>query len=458
MTLRITSYGAARTVTGSAHLIELDRARILIDFGMFQGPDTSELNDMPLEFDPRSLDAVLVTHGHFDHIGRLPLLFQQGYKGPIYTTRATKDVMRLILLNSARIQQDDYRYQRGRTKKDGRVPPPMYNEQDVYRTLDAVEVVRQNEPFFIRGVRVRFGHSGHILGASFIELLGRNHRFVTSGDLGHWGPHVVPDPAMPPSSVDVLMIETTYGDLIHRPLSEAVDELVDLIHKTNRNKGNLLIPSFSLARTQDVLHQLRLAYDKRRIPAKTKVYLDSPLGIRFTELYRRYPELLTHSVKQCIMRRENPFGWDNVQFTRSARESRDIQRRSSGTVIMAGSGMATGGRILNHLKRHIERPECAVAFVGFQAEGTLGRELVEGAKVAEIEGEPYLVRAHITKIDGFSVHADQNEIVRWVRAAGKPHVLLVHGEEEAPVAVQNVLRDKHNITSTIVERSQTYEF
>lgn len=458
MSLRVTSHGAAKTVTGSTHLIEMDGVHLLIDFGTFQGPDVEHLNREPLGFDPKQLDAVLVTHGHFDHIGRLPILFQRGYRGPIYTTRATKEVMRLILLNSARIQAEDYRRQKVRAGDDRPILPPIYNEQDVYQTLDAVKFVRQKEPFSIKSVKVTFGHAGHIVGSSFIHLKGKTHRFLTSGDLGHWGPHVIPNPEMPFEAADVVMVESTYGDKFHQPLSQAVSEMVQMIHDVHKKGGNLLIPTFALARTQDVLHQLRCAYDRRRLPRNLKVFLDSPLAIHFTKLYRYQPELLSESVKRYIFRSQDPFGWNNVHFTLASRESMRVEKIRKGSVILAGSGMATGGRILNHLKKNLQRPECSVAFVGFQAEGTLGRQLVEGAKTVKIDDEPFEVKATIAKIDGFSVHADQAGIGRWVSSAGRPEILLVHGEEEAQSALQQALSDQYGLSAKIAEQGVTYEF
>ncbi|MBA3533287.1 MAG: MBL fold metallo-hydrolase [Ardenticatenales bacterium] len=458
MPLRVTSYGAAGTVTGSAHLIEIDDARVLVDLGMFQGtPELESWNREPLGFDARSLDAVIITHGHLDHCGRLPLILQQGFRGPIYATTASRDVVRLILVDSARVQAEDFRRQRVRAGSDLPAPPPMYTEQDVYETLDQIQTVRMDEPFLIKGVRVCFGPAGHILGSAFIQFTGRDVSFIAGGDLGHWGPHVVPDPAMPPRT-DVLMVETTYGGQFHPHMSQAVDQMVGLIHETTRAGGNLLIPTFALERTQDVLHQLRIAYDKKRLPQGTKVFLDSPLGIRFTQLYRRYPEQLSNSVKKYIKQGESPFSWGDVHYTISSQESREIQEHSHGAVIMAGSGMANAGRIINHLKENLQRPESAVAFVGFQAEGTLGRQLVDGAEVVLIDGQEFRVRAKIVEIDGFSAHADQAGIVRWVAAAGKPEVLLVHGEEEAPIAIQTDLRDNHGINGTISQRTETYSF
>ncbi len=458
MSLKVTSYGAAGTVTGSAHLIEMDGARFLVDCGMFQGlPEVESRNRQPLGFDPRTLDAVILTHGHTDHVGRLPLLARNGYRGPIYTTHASRDVARLILVDGARIQAEDFRRQRGRVEGGPPVQPPLYTEQDVYETLDLIQPKRLEDPFVVRGVTLCFGHVGHILGSAFVEFTGRSHRFIASGDIGHWGPHVVPDPNLP-GRADVLMAESTYGGQFHPPMSEAVDKMVELIHQATNAGGNVLIPSFALERTQDVLHQLRIAYDKRRLPRGLKVFLDSPLGIRFTQLYSRYPEQLSDSVKAYLKRGESPFRWDGVHYTISSQESRTIAEHSHGSVILAGSGMASGGRILTHLKENLARAESVVIFVGFQAEGTLGRMLVDGAEQVTIDGEPYNVNARIVEIDGFSAHADQAGILRWIEAAGKPKVLLVHGEEEGPIAIQTALREEQGIEATISEWGVTYEF
>lgn len=457
MSLSLTSHGAAGMVTGSAHLVEMDGVRILIDLGLFQGtPEIEALNRQPLGFDPRELDAVIITHGHLDHIGRLPLLVRAGYNKPIYTTSSSRDVIRLILIDGARVQAEDFRRQR--EKQPGvPVPPPMYDEQDVFETLDLIVAVRPGEPFLINGVRVTFGHAGHILGSSFIEIIGRSHRFLASGDLGHWGPHVVPDPEMPFGEVDVMVLESTYGNKTHPYMSEAVSQLLALMHETHRQGGNLLIPSFALERTQDVLHQLRQAYDKKRLPKGIKVFLDSPLGVRFTQLYSRHPEEMSDSVRRYIRRNESPFRWDDVQFVIASRDSREISEMN-GMVVMAGSGMANGGRILNHLKRNLERPESAVAFVGFQAEGTLGHKLTTGEKEVTIDGEKFEVRCKIVDIDGFSVHADQPGLVHWATAAGKPHVVLVHGEEEGPATLKEVFETQHDMQVTIAQRGETYTF
>ncbi len=263
---------------------------------------------------------------------------------------------------------------------------------------------------------------------------------------------------MPLEPADVVMVESTYGDKFHQPMSQAVTQIVEMINEADKKGGNLLIPTFALARTQDVLYQLRSAYDRRRLPRNLKVFLDSPLAIHFTKLYRHHPELLSDPVKRYIFRSQDPFGWDNVHFTLAGRESMRVQKIRKGSVILAGSGMATGGRILNHLKKNLQRPECSVSFVGFQAEGTLGRQLVEGAKIVKIDDEPFEVKAKIAKIEGFSVHADQAGIGHWVSSAGNPEVLLVHGEEETQIVLQKALSDKYNLSSKILEQGKTYEF
>ncbi|MCB0076181.1 MAG: MBL fold metallo-hydrolase [Anaerolineales bacterium] len=459
MPLRITSYGAAGMVTGSAHLVELDNAKLLIDCGLFQGPpDVRDLNQEPLGFDPDEVDAVLLTHGHTDHVGRMPLLVQQGYDGPIYTTRATRDVARLILVDGARIQAEDYRRRRRRAGDDeGDIPPPLYTEQDVYETLDLIVPIRMDEMFKVMGVEVTFRHVGHILGSAYIALKGQNHRLVASGDIGHWGPHVVPDPQLP-DEADVMLLESTYGDTIHPPMSEATASLIDIIHRTVRAGGNVLIPSFALERTQDVLHQLRIANDQRRLPNDIKVFLDSPLGIRFTQLYRRYPEQLSDTVQNYLRQGESPFRWGNVHFTIASRDSYAINDQNKGAVIMAGSGMATGGRILRHLKENLEREESAVVFVGYQAEGTLGRQLVEGADEVEIDGEPFKVRAEIHEIDGFSAHADQRGLSKWAAAAGNPQIQLIHGEPEVAAVLQAYLQENHGLTAVVSDLAKAYDF
>lgn len=462
MTIRITSYGAAGTVTGSCHLIELGDRRVLVDCGMFQG--TFELegwNREPLGFDPRSLDAVFVTHGHLDHCGQLPRLIQGGYRGPIYATRPTYDVVRLILIDSARIQYEDWANAHKNIEgavPDETVPPPLYSEQDVFETLDLFQSVSYNRPLDLgQGLRPTFRNAGHVLGSAFIELDSPEGRVIASGDIGTWGESVVPPPTLPTPPADVVYVESTYGGHVHEPLPQATARLAELITDTVKRGGNVLIPTFALERAQDILFILRGLVEARRVP-RIQVFLDSPLAINFTRLHRRYPEQLSDPVKRIIMLGRDPFSFPGVQFTRTQAESRQIDKIQQGAVIMAGSGMATAGRILRHLTYNLERPESTVIFVGFQGEETLGRQLVEGASHVMIHGEEYAVRAQIACIDGFSAHADEPMLLRWLAAARPEQVLLVHGEEPAPRLLMESILERHGFDTIISERAKTYEF
>ncbi|HBY99497.1 MAG TPA: MBL fold metallo-hydrolase [Chloroflexi bacterium] len=462
MTIRVTSYGAAGTVTGSCHLIELGDRRVLVDCGMFQGTLEVEIwNREPLGFDPRSLDAVFVTHGHLDHCGQLPRLTQGGYRGRIHATRPTYDVVRLILIDSARIQYEDWANAHENIEgavPDESVPPPLYSEQDVFETLDLFQTTGYNRPLDLGGgLLATFHNAGHILGSAFIEFDSPDGRVIASGDIGSWGESVVPSPTLPTPPADVVTIESTYGGRIHEPLPQAIATLAEIITQTVNRGGNVLIPTFALERAQDILFILRGLVETRQVP-RIQVFLDSPLAINFTRLHRRYPEQLSDPVKRIITVGQDPFSFPDLQFTRTQAESRQIDKIRQGAVIMAGSGMATAGRILRHLTYNLERPESTVLFVGYQGEETLGRQLVEGAAQVIIHGEEYDVRAQIASIDGFSAHADEPMLLRWLAAARPQHVLLVHGEEPAPELLMNSILERHGFDTVISQRAKTYEF
>lgn len=451
--MRLTSYGAAGTVTGSCHLIEIDGQRLLVDCGMFQGtPDENALNYEPLGFDPRSLDAVLLTHAHLDHCGRLPLLTQAGYEGPIYATRATYDGARLILVDSARIQYEDWANRDGQTDEERQ--PPLYSEQDVYETLDLFQHVRYNEALTLDKVQATYRNAGHVLGSAFIELRGPSGRVIFSGDIGLWQQDVCPEPALP-TAADVVLVESTYGGKTHTPLPQAVARLRDRIRATQAGGGNVLIPTFALERAQDMLYNLRTLYYQNQLPP-VQAFLDSPMAINFTRLHRHYPEQLGQPIKKIIMEGGDPFAWPDLHLTRTQQESRNIDRIHGSKIIMAGSGMANAGRIVSHLAVNLPRPEAAVVFVGYQGEGTLGRELVDGATEVQIYGETVPVRSHIEAISGFSAHADEPMLLRWLKPTGKPQIFLVHGETPAPEAMQATIQREMGVTATISERGKSY--
>ncbi len=447
--MRITSYGAAGEVTGSCHLLETeDGFRILVDCGQFQGgKDQEARNYERFPFRPRDVDVVLLTHGHLDHCGRLPVLVKAGYRGEIITTPATRDVARLILLDAAKVQYEEYLVRKRKNRRRGKtVPEPLFDEDDVLVTMDRVHgIALPDEPISLhRNVTATFREAGHVLGSAFIELevreRGRTVRVTFSGDLGNHARHVVPEPAHP-HRADWLVLESTYGDRRHRSFQDSIDELAEAINDTFARGGNVVIPSFALERAQDVLFYLRELRRQDRIP-KGPVFLDSPLAINLTNVYRRHPRFLHERVRHLLETGQAPFHFSGVRFTPTVEESKHINDIESGAIIIAGSGMCTGGRVLHHLRHNLWRPECSVVLVGYQARGTLGRALVDGAKSVHIYGEEIAVRARIHTINGFSAHADQAELLEWAQAAGTPNVILVHGEDRALTALQKRLQER----------------
>ena len=446
--MRIISYGAAGEVTGSCHLIESQGFRILVDCGMFQGSRELEVrNHERFPFKPNDIDVVVLTHGHLDHCGRLPALVKMGYRGGIVTTAATREVTRLILLDAAKVQYEEYMTRRRKARRRGeRVPEPLFDEDDVLVTMDQVDGrARNGERVQLHPrITVTFRTAGHILGSSFLEFSiregKRTWRVTFSGDLGNRARHVVPDPERPEPS-DWVVMESTYGDRRHRSFQSSIDELADAINDTFQRGGNVVIPSFALERAQDILFYLRDLRRKKRIPTGP-VFLDSPLAIRLTNVYRRHPEELDPLLQSMFHKGEDPFSFPGLYMTPTAEESKAINAIRGGAIIIAGSGMCTGGRVLHHLRHNLWREESSVVLVGFQARGTLGRALVDGASKVHIYGEEIAVRARIHTINGFSAHADQAELLDWVRGTEDAQILLVHGEDKALNTLRQELRHR----------------
>jgi len=434
--MHIEFHGAAGGVTGSCHLVEAAGRRILVDCGMFQGGrELNEENAADFGFDPASIDILLLTHAHLDHCGRIPLLVKRGFHGEIVATAATRDLTRLILLDSAHLHEEEARRRRHHGAS-GEAREPLYDTIDA---LDAMElfgrVATYRHPIGLgHGARATFHDAGHILGSASVLLEvtedGRSRRILFSGDIG---PEERPllNPPDPPSDADVVVMESTYGDRDHRPLDKTVEEFHAAIRAADERGGNVIIPTFALERAQELLFFLREGERAGSVPKGMRVFLDSPMAISATRIFRRHPDAMKPAVAATIRGGADPFRPHNLHMTREAAESMALNRVRSGAVIMAGSGMCTGGRVRHHLRHNLAHRDCSVIFVGFAAKGTLARIIVDGATSVKLFGDEIPVRAHIHTINGFSAHAGQSDLVNWHRRTGSPEItFLVHGEDE----------------------------
>jgi metallo-beta-lactamase family protein len=447
--MEISFHGADRGVTGSCHMIECDGKRILIDCGLYQGGrELEEENAEDFGFDPASIDFLLLTHAHLDHCGRIPLLAKRGFRGEIITTAASRELARLVMLDAANLQEEEARYQQRHKARRGQRPEtqPLYSVLDA---LNSTELFGRAAHYDQRlqltpAIGVTFLDAGHILGSASVLLElkeGEQRRSVLfSGDLGNTGRPLLRDPVTP-KHADVVVMETTYGDRRHKALEPSVDELYDAINGTFKRGGNVIIPTFALERAQELLFYLREGVAKDRLPGSVQVFLDSPMAISATEIYGRYPECYEPSVAKLFHDGDDPFALRGLHFTRETAESIALNRISGGAVILAGSGMCTGGRVRHHLKQNLWRRESGIVFVGFAARGTLARQIIDGAREVKIFGEPTPVRASIHTINGFSAHADQPELLAWHRKIGPKRTFLVHGEEDTMRKFATLLRD-----------------
>lgn len=450
---RIRFFGAAGEVTGSCALLETDTTRILVDFGMFQGnheDDTRNRKLPPIE--PERLDAVVLTHAHLDHCGRLPLLPLEGFRGPVVCTPATRDVARIILMDSAGIQEEDARRAAEGRGNRGRGANPLYVTADAEAVLQMFRTQDYGEEREIApGIRLRFHDAGHILGAAIAELRirdgDRERRVVFSGDIGPDEQPLLPPPT-PLKQANLVVLESTYGDRDHRSYEATIEELRGILRDAVENRGRILIPSFAIGRTQLLLFVLR---EFRQEPwfREVPVFLDSPMAIAATQTYREYADLFDDDTWTELRPGEAPMHFQGLQLTPTPQESRRISELDGPLVVIAGSGMCTGGRILHHFRNHLGKASTHVVIVGYQGRGTLGRKLVDGAREVRIFGQAIEVGAQIHTLGGFSAHAGQSELVAWAGHFGPdwPHFLLVHGEEPAREELARALHRAHGVTS-----------
>jgi metallo-beta-lactamase family protein len=435
-------HGAAQGVTGSCFLLRAAGLRILVDCGLYQGRrEMAAENAAPFGFDPATIDYLLLSHAHLDHCGRIPLLVKHGFRGEIIATSATRELTRLILLDCANLQEEDARRsQRYAHRRGKHASAPLYTVADALWSLDYFGATAQyDKPIELTDrLRVRFIDAGHILGSAsiVIELAidGVVRRIVFSGDVGANGHAILRNPKLPPAA-DCVVMETTYGDRLHRSLPDSIEELYAAINETLERGGNVIIPTFALERSQEVLYYLREGIRHGRLPKRLPVFLDSPMAISATAIMRRHTECFDDETLRVLAENDDPFAPPGLRFTRDAAESMALNRITGGAIIMAGSGMCTGGRVRHHLRQHLWREHSSVIFVGFAAPGTLAREIVDGARTVEIFGEQVLVRARIHTINGFSAHADQAELLAWHAATAKPGLtFLVHGDVDRGMA------------------------
>jgi len=434
--VRLSFHGADRAVTGSCHLLDVPGHRILVDCGMYQGEhDLARDNAAPFGFDPASIDWVLLTHAHLDHCGRLPLLYKRGFRGEIIATGATRELARLVMLDAAHLHEEEAgRRSRRSARRGGKPVEALYTALDALNTLDTFGRVAEYEaPLRLaEGLTVTYRDAGHILGSAMIEVeLHHPHRrrLLFSGDLGGPGHPILRDPAMP-TPVDDVVMESTYGDRDHRALKESVEELYGAVGDTIARGGNVLIPSFALERTQELLYFLRRGIEQDRLPRSLPVFLDSPMAISATEVFRRHPECYDAEAAVLFANGGDPFRLPGLQLTRTPEQSMALNRFRGGAVIIAGSGMCTGGRIRHHLRHNLWRASCGVIFVGFAAPRTLARAIVDGAREVHIFGEAVQVRARVYTINGFSAHAGRTALLAWHEHTGRARTFLVHGDPD----------------------------
>lgn len=450
--MKIEFHGANRDVTGSCHLVECAGKRILIDCGLYQGSrELVEENANDFGFDPASIDYLLLTHAHLDHCGRIPLLAKRGFEGEIITTAASRELARLVMLDSAHLQEEEARYQsrRAARSKGRRKNPiePLYTVLDTLNSLDHFGRTAnyQERLSLAEGIHATFIDAGHILGSACIHLelveKGKKRSVLFSGDLGYNGRPILRDPAAPPQ-VDVVVMETTYGDRLHKQLQPSVEELYSAIEETFQRGGNVIIPTFAMERAQEILYFLHEGVKSRRLPGSIQVFLDSPMAISATEIFERHHECYDKETAALFQKRDDPFAVPGLHFTRETAESMALNNFRGGAVILAGSGMCTGGRVRHHLKHNLWRKNSSIIFVGYAAQGTLARRIVDGAKTVQIYHEEIPVHATIYTIGGFSAHADRDELLTWHHQTGNPETTyLVHGDEEAMLSFATHLTD-----------------
>lgn len=472
--MKIKFCGAAEGVTGSCHLISTEKHQVLLDCGQFQGGKAEDaMNYEDFSFNTREIDCVVLSHAHIDHCGRLPLLVKRGFSGPIYCTTSTADLLEVMLKDSAYIHSKEAEWKNEKAKRAGKEfrIEPLYDIEDALATLTLVKPILYDQLVEINDeMKIVFNEAGHILGSAIIELWVDDQepkgekisKIVFSGDLGVENRPLLRDPKKI-KKADFLIMETTYGNRLHPENSDSVENLLDIVLKTIKRGGNVIIPSFAVGRTQELIFEFNRFYEQnpkaQKELDKVMVYIDSPMATTATEVFRRNAQDFDDETREYILKGDNPLDFKNLKFTRSADESRFLNRDKNAKVIISASGMCEAGRIRHHLKHNLWDGKNSVVFVGYQAEGTLGRRILEGAKDVTLFGEQIHVNAEIYNLEGFSGHADKNGLLSWLSAFEKEpkQIFLVHGEEEAKEEFAKFANEKLNFSPIVVKGESEYK-
>lgn len=451
MPARLVFVGAAKSVTGSRFLLEAEGATLLVDCGLCQERDMQGKNWEPLPVPPERIDALLLTHAHLDHCGLIPRLVKEGFHGKIFATGPTAEIAEIVMLDSARLQMEDVENKKSRHAREGRSDPrplaPLYTEKDAQNATSLFQIVAFQETINVwKGIQAEYFEAGHILGSASIRVRfganGSARTVLFSGDIGRWDRPIINDPS-PCDQADYVLMESTYGDSLHGSDAEIGRTLEKTVTDAVASGGNVVIPSFAIERSQEVLYHLNSLLIANRIP-HLLVFLDSPMATKVTDVFGHWPEFFDPDMQELIRQNRSPFDLPGLVLARTRDDSKAINRITGSAIIIAGAGMCTGGRIKHHLVRNISRPESTILFVGYQAQGTLGRQIVEGAPEVRILGERHAVKARVSRITGFSGHADREELLRWASflKSSPRRAFIIHGEPEVA----------QHFSSTLVER------
>lgn len=456
--MRISFHGAAGEVTGSLHLVEAAGKRLLLDCGMIQGsPEAEARNTDAFPFEPASLDALIVSHAHIDHIGRIPLLVKRGFDGPIFAQRATADLMPIMLMDAAGIAESEAARANKHRQRGEPEAVPLYTKDDVRDALRQLRPLPYDAPTeVLPGVEATFREAGHILGSSCVELRADGRKLVFSGDLGPKGTPILRDPAAI-TRADLVLMESTYGDRLHRERVATVGEIGEILDDAWRGGGAVLIPAFAVGRSQELLYWFAKYWDEWKM-SRWQIFLDSPMAAKVVDVYDRHQDLFDEEARAVWRERPNPFRMPNLRITETVDESMAINRIERGLIVIAGSGMANAGRILHHMRHRLHRRQTHMMFVGYQAQGTTGRRIVDGAKWVRIHGHDVRVGAHVHTVGGLSAHTDQHGLMDWYgQFAGHPPLALVHGEDRAREALAGEIGEKYGVTATLAHPGLTLD-